>query len=559
MADYIGQTIGSRYMIDSRIGAGGMARVFKAKDTRLDRLVAVKILHEHLVDDPSFKERFEREAKLVASLNHPNIVQIYDYSSFERDDVPVYYMVMPYLPGETLRSQIDHCARQGKGLPREQVVQTLDELCKALAYAHEQGMVHRDVKPGNVILDGSGRAVLSDFGIARMLESTRLTQDSLTTGTPAYMSPEQISGEPGDARSDLYSLGIILYEMLTGRPPYDDEGGLSVVLKHLHAPIPRISDRLATPEPALDAFFLRALAKEPDERFQTAAALDAAFRQALLGEDGGTVIVQATAPKAQAILPAPTANRTIPLIWLIPVIALIALVGLGLLLLSRRNDTDSIDVSTPSVAPERAVPGIDFNVNAFTTQFEPEEPELALWPGTEPGIMTRVFLPDGIYRLTNEQPGSAHTTLLQVPSPYYNVTLVLSAALSAENPDSSAFGIVFRYQDEDNYNVFAVDGRGRFSIWVRENAMWRELRGAEERWTTGEFVRPLGQSNILRINISDENLVGFVNFQPIIRLEESTFAEGRIGIYLAAPDDGTASLEVDSFEVYPIVPAMTEG
>jgi serine/threonine protein kinase len=533
-----------------------MARVFKAKDTRLDRPVAVKILHEHLVDDPSFKDRFEREAKLVASLNHPNIVQIYDYSSFERDDVQVYYMVMPYLPGETLRSQIDQCARQGKGLPRDQVVQTLDELCKALAYAHEHGMVHRDVKPGNVILDGAGRAVLSDFGIARMLESTRLTQDSLTTGTPAYMSPEQISGEPGDARSDLYSLGIILYEMLTGRPPYDDEGGLSVVLKHLHAPIPTISDRLAKPEPALDAFFLRALAKEPDERFQTAAALDAAFRQALLGDGGATVIVQATAPKAPAIRLAPTANRTIPLIWLIPVIAL---VGFGLLLLRTQNDADRIGGSATSAAPEQAVPGIDFNVDAFTTQFELGEPDLALWPGTEPGIMTRTFLPDGIYRLTNEQPGSAHTTLLQVTSPYYNVTLVLSAALYPENPDSSAFGIVFRYQDEDNYNVFAIDGRGRFSIWVRENAMWRELRGVEERWTSSEFVRPLGESNILRINISDENLVGFVNYQPIIRLEESTFAEGRIGIYLAAPDDGTASLDVDSFEVYPIVPAMTDG
>ena len=215
-----------------------MARVYKAWDTNLERLVAIKILHEHLADDPTFKERFEREAKFIASFNHPNIVQVYDFNVIQREGFPLCYMVMSYIPGQTLREVLEDAELRGERLPRERVRALVDDLTSALGYAHQRGMVHRDVKPGNIILNEHGKAVLTDFGIARMVQSNRLTADGVSTGTPIYMSPEQASGQAGDMRSDLYSLGIIVYEMLTGRPPFVDDTSLSVMLKHLNTPPP---------------------------------------------------------------------------------------------------------------------------------------------------------------------------------------------------------------------------------------------------------------------------------------------------------------------------------
>ena len=251
-----------RYELRERIGSGGMARVFKGWDTTLERLVAIKILHDHLADDPSFKDRFEREAKFVAGINHPNIVQVYDFNVIDRDGYPLYYMVMSYVPGKTLRETLEEMAQSGKRLSQQRILDIMLNLTDALGYAHAQGTVHRDVKPGNIIFNENEQAVLTDFGIARIAQSSRLTQDGVSTGTPTYMSPEQASGQAGDVRSDLYSLSVILFEMLTGSPPYDDEGGLSVMLKHLNSPVPLISDVLGTPNPKLDLFIQKALAKK---------------------------------------------------------------------------------------------------------------------------------------------------------------------------------------------------------------------------------------------------------------------------------------------------------
>ncbi|MFN8451151.1 MAG: serine/threonine-protein kinase [Anaerolineae bacterium] len=286
-----------RYEIRERIGSGGMARVYKAWDTNLERLVAIKVLHEHLADDPTFKERFEREAKFIASFNHPNIVQLYDYAVKSRDGFPLCYMVMSYIPGSTLRGVMEDAAQHGERLPRERIRQLVDDLTSALGYAHRRGMVHRDVKPGNIILDEHSRAILTDFGIARMVQSTRLTADGVSTGTPIYMSPEQASGQPGDSRSDLYSLGIIVYEMLTTRPPFVDDTSLSVMLKHLNTPHPAPSEFIQTRQ--YDAFMSKALAKKPDERFQSAEDFARAFHAAQDSAEIDTVQV------AQVQTPAP--------------------------------------------------------------------------------------------------------------------------------------------------------------------------------------------------------------------------------------------------------------
>jgi serine/threonine protein kinase len=417
MSEVIQTKIGGRYEIRERIGAGGMARVFKAFDVNLDRWVAVKILHEHLVDDPSFKERFTREAKFVASLNHPHIVQIYDYNAFERDGIPVYYMVMPFINGPTLRGVIDNYARINEPLPAVQACKIFLELCDALGYAHEQGMAHRDIKPGNVMIDSSGRTILTDFGIARMITAPRLTQDSVATGTPAYMSPEQIHGEAGDSRSDLYSLGIMLFELLTGKLPYQDEGGLSLVLKHLHAPLPRYSDVSGKSDPQLDLLFTRVLAKDPNERFQTAGDFALALRQSSLRVDvekttlftatptsqPSIAVVTSTAPMQTPPLgtapqPAQPVRHTYRWLSFALVVVAASLVFIGW------------QQSQPAVIPSgiqgNEIPNIiaseNVNQEAFTTTFEQGEPDLALWTqGDDQGIERAFDFAASLYRLTN--------------------------------------------------------------------------------------------------------------------------------------------------------------
>lgn len=592
MADLLNTTLGNRYTIHERIGAGGMARVFKARDGNLDRWVAIKVLHEHLSEEPSFSERFTREAKLVASLNHPNIVQVYDYSSFERDGIPIYYMVMPLISGETLRAILDRCAHQGIRLPRQQVIAIVGEICVALGYAHERGMAHRDIKPGNIIVDETGRPILTDFGIARMVEATRLTQDSTTTGTPAYMSPEQVNGQPGDARSDLYSLAVMLYEMWTGRLPFVDDSPAGLIVKHLYAPIPTIGETTGVIEPAVDSFMQCALAKSPDQRFPTAQSFVEALMKLPAGEpiDPPTLPgppmpgalkqptpISAFAPGARATLPLSEQSldaaknrredttqflaRTFRKSFLYLVAALV-LVILGLVALERRASESSPAGPDPNAIPAMD-PATDLNQEGFTANFNPDDADRARFPTNpeERGI-TRILLDDvGAYRIVNANFPSASTTLIDADKPYGNVTITMVATLEDNSAPDSGYGIIFRYQDDDNYNVFAVDGLGRYSIWVREAGQWRELERQEEpeRWETNSNVLTIGEANRLRINVTQEALTLFINNQPVTEpLVDDTFAAGNVGIYIAAPESGIADVLVDMFEVYPIIPSMTE-
>ena len=205
----------TRYDVKSRLGSGGMATVYHAVDKNLGRDVAIKVLHEHLIHDDTFKERFEQEAKFIASFNHPNIIQIYDFNTIESEDGKIYYMVMPYLSGDTLIDVLDECRDKEATLPHDRIREIITDLAEALDYAHARGMVHRDVKPANILFDENQRAVLTDFGIARLAQTSGLTADGTIIGTPAYMSPEQATGQDTDHRSDIYSLGIILFEFMS--------------------------------------------------------------------------------------------------------------------------------------------------------------------------------------------------------------------------------------------------------------------------------------------------------------------------------------------------------
>jgi tRNA A-37 threonylcarbamoyl transferase component Bud32 len=263
--------IDGRYALGSLLGGGGMAQVYLAHDEVLGRDVALKILREQYTDE-EFVERFRREAKNAAALNHPNIVQIYDQGQTEDG---TYYIAMEYVPGETLKSRINSEGRLDPG----EAAGIASRVADALSVAHERGIVHRDIKPQNVLLTPSGEAKVADFGIARAASSKTVTETNLVLGTAAYMSPEQVSGERAGPASDLYSLGVVLYEMLTGELPYQAEDPIATAMKHLDEPPrhPREANP-AVPE-ALDALTTKLLAKKPEDRYPGAAELTEDLRR----------------------------------------------------------------------------------------------------------------------------------------------------------------------------------------------------------------------------------------------------------------------------------------
>ena len=270
-----GQNLG-KYRVLEALGRGGMARVYRAYHPQLDRYVAIKVLRSDLVEEEEFLARFKREARAVAALRHANIVQVFDFDA--RDDL--YYMVMELLEGDTLAKRLDDYHLREERVPQGEMVRILLDVLDGLAYAHSEGMIHRDVKPANILLTRRGQAVLTDFGIAQIIGGTRYTVSGALMGTLSYMSPEQGLEGHCDVRSDIYSLGIVLYEMLLGAPPFDAETPLAILMKHVNdpLPLPRQEDP-SVPEP-LERVVLKALAKRPGDRYQSAGEMARALQAA---------------------------------------------------------------------------------------------------------------------------------------------------------------------------------------------------------------------------------------------------------------------------------------
>lgn len=276
MADWIGQTIG-KVRVEKYLARGGMAEVYLGTHLTLDRPVAVKVMHSFVESEPELINRFQREAKAVAALRHPNIVQVYDFDT--HDGHP--YLVMEYLKGPSLASLLRELHKNGTRLSLSQIAQLLKSLTAGIDYAHSQGIVHRDIKPANIILNNKSgdytidqlprdtECIITDFGLVRLTNSTTQTASGVVSGTPAYMSPEQAQGSVVDSRSDTYSLGIVLYEMLAGRLPFDGDSTLGVILKHISEPPPPIEDI----SPEIQAVVNKALEKLPENRYQTARDL----------------------------------------------------------------------------------------------------------------------------------------------------------------------------------------------------------------------------------------------------------------------------------------------
>lgn len=275
------QRLGDRYDLGQIVGRGGMAEVYEGTDTRLNRRVAVKVLRGDLARDPLFLERFRREAQSAAGLNHPNIVAIYDTGEDNIDGITVPYIVMEFVDGVTLRQMLT----SGPRIMPERGLEIIAGTLAALDYAHRHGIIHRDIKPANIMINSHGDAKVMDFGIARAVSdaATSVTATSAVMGTAQYLSPEQARGEVVDARSDIYSAGCVLYELLTGTPPFNGETPVSIAYQHVNEPPKAPSDFDPSIPATLDSIVLHSLAKHPSQRYQTAAEFRADVERAIAG------------------------------------------------------------------------------------------------------------------------------------------------------------------------------------------------------------------------------------------------------------------------------------
>jgi len=286
--------LGERYELSEVLGRGGMAEVRLGRDIRLGRTVAVKTLRSDLALDSSFQARFRREAQSAASLNHPAIVSVYDTGEDYADGVPVPYIVMEYVDGQTLRELLN----SGRKLLPERAMEIAAGTLSALDYSHHNGIVHRDIKPGNVMLTRAGTVKVMDFGIARAVAdaSSTMTATAAVIGTAQYLSPEQAKGEKTDARSDLYSAGCLLYELLTGVPPFTGDSPVAVAYQHVRENPKPPSQIDAAVTPAMDAIVMKSLAKNAENRYQTAAEMREDIERALDGRPVRAPLVMIDAP-----------------------------------------------------------------------------------------------------------------------------------------------------------------------------------------------------------------------------------------------------------------------
>jgi len=586
MQDLAGRTIG-QYRLIEQIGQGGMAAVYRGYQSALNRYVAVKVLPTHLLQQSDFLRRFRQEATAVASLRHPNILAVYDFG--QEDEFA--YIVMEFVHGGTLKDRL------GQALNPSLACRITAQIARALDYAHQQGIIHRDVKPANILMPTDDWALLSDFGIAKIVESpVAYTQPGVGIGTPEYMSPEQGQGLPVDGRSDIYSLGVVLYEMVTGSAPFSADTPLSVVLKHISEPPPRprsLSPNV--PEP-LERIILRAMAKRPEDRFQTAgemaAALEAAAEPTQLMSPGREEVLareRASAGWATQLdsLAEPNDGKPRSPVYLaigagVAGILLLSCVGgaAGLYYLSNRpsgEPTSTVTIGVVAPTSTTAPPTMTAPLSSTKPPAPSPTAQRPITPGPATPTPTRGPMPvpaalkvsKGALlfsdEFTNNSAGwdedSGETSTRYFQDGRYHIVVNKVDYIAWSNPiqeyrfqdfvyevdatptggpDDNAYGVLFRYVDTDNFYRFDISADGQLRAQKKVKGEYTALSA----WTRSTAVKQGKQVNKIGVTAIGDTFNFYVNSIYVGSVSDSSLPAGSIGLIAAAYAEGGPGVDI---------------
>jgi hypothetical protein len=583
MSDLIGKTIG-QYEIVEKIGVGGMATVYKAYQASINRYVAIKILPTQFAHDPNFVKRFTQEAKAIAALEHPYILPVYDFGTQEG----MTYMVMRYIEGGTLAGLM------GQPMSNERIVEIVGNMARALDYAHSQGVVHRDIKPSNILIDKHGEVLLTDFGIAKVMQDTggtQLTGTGSILGTPEYMSPEQAEGVSVDHRSDLYSLGVVLYELLTGQPPYQAKTPLAVVLMHVKEPLPlphTINPNVVEP---LEQVVLKAMAKNRNQRYQTAAEMEQALKNALKEIESITPTTSLPAPETQGLAkptPAPTPTKSggamgpllmggllVAVLLCVGAIAIFAFVAVsgdgdggtavsGEVTVSGDLFQATEEIEPPPTATETSAPptptrpGVEVDPilpvaqlegeELFRDNFESNQNNWTIGEENDEYGQYTADIVDGRYRMSQKADKGVFVWEQLPDGNFDDFVLVVDAIPVETNTDSFGYGLTFRNNsDFGSLYAFEIDNDG-YLVSVLSAGEWKTLVDFTETSAIN-----VGGPNQLMVKAVGPSLTFFINGEKAASIEDDTLQAGSIGMAIELYEAGdSVTVDFDNLTVYAI-------
>jgi serine/threonine protein kinase len=565
-----GQMLGP-YRIITQIGKGGMANVYKAYQPSVDRYVAIKVLPSQLAESQEFATRFHQEARIIAKLEHPHILPVFDYG--ESDGVA--YFVMRYLEAGTLRDKME----AGRPLPLNDIDRIFTQLAEALSYAHSFGIIHRDLKPANALIDSHGNIFLTDFGIAKLMESAspRLTQTDAIMGTPAYISPEQAQSQPVDQRSDIYSLGIILYEMVTGRVPFVADTPLAVLFKHISDPLPLPS--LVKPDipPSIEKVILKALAKDPKDRFSTADEFVAAWKRALEEKETLQHLPEATSPPTKYTVPSNQTQRKpapakqaasrsgMPTGWIVGCLAgaclLFSVAGIAILGANWRNmpflnpaasDTP-LPLPTETASP---IPATDVPLPTATTVVDINTGSVLLqddfsvsrdgWGTLTDSDSSIEYKNDALHMLIFKENYVAWST----PNDQdYDKTHMEVTTLNNDTDPSTAFGFICAQQSKSwSFYYLAITPSGEYAIIKATDGKDDVLLTNNGKWGSSNLIPEKASSYRVGADCGNGKLTLYVEGKQIASVSDNTYGSGRVGLFIWSGEKvASADVTFDDF------------